>query len=470
MAQRSQKGSALNFVFIFFIVTAVLLAGATGRMQAITDESFAAAKGAVTLAIGLIGIMALWLGLTRVLEAGGLMFTIAEAGRPLMRRLFPDVPPTHPAMSAMLLNLSANLLGLGNAATPFGIKAMFELNKLNRLKGTATNAMCLFLAINTSSITLLPLGTIGVRAAAGASRPADIVLPTLIATTASTVAAVLAALLFAARDWRYRQEVEQAPASADAGDMSGPDAADRPNYDHLRVPATPKHALIGFSILAAFAGALAYRVFTLLQPVPATKALEAVQTVLPEITRMVSMARLWPFFSQELLSYWLMPGLMLLILVYGVWHGVKVYEAVTEGAKQGFDVAVRIIPFLVAILVAIGMFRASGAMEILQTLVSPVSGLIGIPAEALPMALVRPLSGSGAFALMSEIINRGPDSYASFVASTIMGCTETTFYVLAVYFGAVGVSRVRHALWCGLIADIAGMVTAGLVCRALWVG
>ena len=469
MSQGTGKSSAINIVFIFFVVAAVLLGAATGRMREVTDESFAAAKSAVTLAIGLIGIMALWLGLVRVLEAGGLMYALAEAARPFMQKLFPEIPRGHPAMSAILLNLSANALGLGNAATPLGIKAMVELNKLNPLKGTATNSMCLFLAINTSSITLLPLGVIGVRAAAGAARPADIFLPTLIATGASTVAATLFALFMARRDRGYLRQAAEArlDAAAEQGEAA---AEERESYAHLRVAPSRWQGLWALLIALCFAAALGYRMLTAAALPPQLLSVIGGPSLPlePGVLRTLALSQLWPFLLQEFLSYWLMPGLMLLIVIYGIWHGVKIYEAVTEGAKQGFDIAVRIIPFLVAILVAIGMFRVSGGMELLKAAVSPLTGYIGLPAEALPMALLRPLSGSGAFAVMSELIQRAPDSYEAFVASVIMGCTETTFYVLAVYFGAVGVSKIRYAVAAGLLADIVGVVVASLVSGFFW--
>ena len=424
---------------------AILFAGASGQMQAAADASIAAAKGAVTLAIGLIGIMSLWLGFVRILEAGGMMRQLARLVRPAMVRLFPDVPAEHPAMSAMILNISANMLGLGNAATPFGIKAMVELNRLNPLPGMATNAMCLFLAINTSSVALLPLGVMGVRAAAGSTRPFEMFVPTLIATLASTLVGVAVATWWGRRDVEYRRQIAEAqPPETDTGSEAAEAETSEPDYSHLvgQPGATGKRLAIAGLILLA--GAAVYQ--------------GAVADSLPA------------FLQNRFASYWLMPVLIFLILSYGLARGVRIYEAVTEGARQGFDIAVRIIPFLVAILVAIRMFRASGAMELLTSVLNPITGLIGMPGEVLPMALVRPLSGSGAFGVMAELIEAAPDSYTAYVASTLMGSTETTFYVLAVYFGAVGVSRIRHALLAGLSADITGIVVASLTCRLLWTG
>jgi len=448
--QPLEKPSAINIVFVGFIAVAILFAGYTGKMEEITQASFESAKTAVNLAIGLIGVMALWLGLVRVLEAGGLMYTLANILKPLMVKLFPDVPPTHPAMGAMILNISANMLGLGNAATPFGIKAMVELNKLNPLKGTATNAMCLFLAINTSSVALFPLGVIGVRAAANSSNPAAIYLPTLLATICSTVVAVSVASWLGRRDKRSLESISQDVESVNESSPeelqieSSDNQVEESDYSHLLYPTGRASQIIAWSFMLGFAGSIVYGV--------------------------IRSDNLGDFFNQDFISHWLMPILMLLIMTYGVGRGVKVYEAVTEGAKQGFDIAIRIIPFLVAILVAIGMFRASGAMETVSNLLSPLTNLIGMPAEVLPMALLRPLSGGGAFGIMSELVERSPDSYSAFVASTMMGSTETTFYVLAVYFGAVGITRLRHALVAALLADATGLIAACILSSLFWVG
>ena len=436
MSPGDPKISPINVVFVVFVMGAILFAGVSGEMQAAADASIAAAKGAVTLAIGLIGIMSLWLGFVRVLEAGGMMRQLARLVRPVMVRLFPEVPAEHPAMSAMILNISANMLG---------IKAMEELNRLNPFPGMATNAMCLFLAINTSSVALLPLGVMGVRAAAGSTRPFEMFVPTLVATLASTFVGVAVATWWGRRDAEYRQQMAQAqPLDTDSDGGMVDEEASEPDYSHLvgQAGSTGKRlAIAGLILLAATA---VYQ--------------GAVAESLPH------------FLKNRFASYWLMPVLIFLIFSYGLARGVRIYEAVTEGARQGFDIAVRIIPFLVAILVAIRMFRASGAMELLTSVLNPVTRLIGMPGEVLPMALVRPLSGSGAFGIMAELIEAAPDSYASYVASTLMGSTETTFYVLAVYFGAVGVSRIRHALLAGLSADITGVVVASLTCRLLWTG
>ena len=440
----SQKPSAINLVFVGFIAVAIIFAAYTNNMEAVTKASFESAKTAVGLAIDLIGVMALWLGLVRVLEAGGLMYTIAKYLKPLMIKLFPDVPPTHPAMGAIILNISANMLGLGNAATPFGIKAMVELNKINPLKGTATNAMCLFLAINTSSVTLLPLGVIGIRAAANSQNPAAIWIPTLIATLCSTFVGVSVALWLGKRSKKKGEapecknleleevEIEEVGKVGEVREVES--EAVEQDYSHLLYPAGKTSKLLAWLFILGFIGSWVYGV--------------------------IKVGSLGGFFNQDFLSHWLMPALILLIIVYGVGRGVKVYEAVTEGAKQGFGIAISVIPFLVAILVAIGMFRASGAMDVIANILNPITSLIQLPAEVLPMALIRPLSGGGAFGIMSELIEKAPDSYSAFVASTMMGSTETTFYVLAVYFGAVGITSIRHALVAALLADATGLIAA----------
>jgi spore maturation protein SpmB len=343
----------------------------------------------------------------------------------------------------MILNISANMLGLGNAATPFGIKAMVELNKLNPFPGTATDAMCLFLAINTSSVALFPLGVIGVRAAANSSDPAAIWLPTLLSTTCSTLVGVLVALFL-----RKRSQVSEPSIADESGQETVLQIEDEvkpveePDFSHLLYPAGLVSKIIAWGFMAGFLFSMVYGVIT--------------------------SQSLGGFFDQDFLSYWLIPTLILLIITYGVGRGVKVYEAVTEGAIQGFEIAIRIIPFLVAILVAIGMFRASGAMEALSILLNPITSLIGMPAEVLPMALIRPLSGGGAFGILSEVVERAPDSYSAFLASTMMGSTETTFYVLAVYFGAVGITRIRYSLVAALLADATGLIMACVFSALFW--
>lgn len=432
-----QKPSAINIIWLAMVVLATVTASYTGKMDALTKASFESAKDAVVLAIGLIGPMALWLGIMKVAEAGGLMQIIARWVRPLMVRLFPEVPHDHPAMSAMIMNMAANALGLGNAATPMGIKAMQELEKLAPEKGTATNAMCLFLAINTSCVTILPLGVITVRAAAGTTSPASIVIPSLIATCCSTLTAIIMAKILAARE----RKPELTTAYTKPEPIS-PTSTEPETVSELVPPGATGRIFI-WLMIAAFLGGVGYQLSLASEPFAFSAS------------------------SLNSLSSWLIPMLISGLLIFGYLRGVKVYEALTDGAKEGFSTAVRIIPFMVAIFVAIGMFRASGAMDIMITILSPITTAMGMPAEALAMALMRPLSGSGAFGLMSEIVNQGPDSFLADLVSVIQGSTETTFYVLAIYFGAVGIRRTRHALPAALCADAAGIIAAVLVCN-LW--
>lgn len=403
----------------------------TAPMDVLASAMIDSATSAVTLAIGLIGVMALFLGLMKVAEAGGLLVIIARLVRPLMQRLFPDVPAEHPAMGAMILNMSANGLGLGNAATPFGIRAMQELETLNRTPGTATNAMALFLAINTSSVTLLPTGVIALRAAAGSADAAGIVPTTLFATICSTTVAIVMAK--ACQRFWPAAGVDTAPTAAPTTDVATPDAEEK------ALAAQTERGYPGW------ASALA----------------------LGAIVALIPLTILWG----RQIAPWIIPGLMIGLLGFGVVRRVAIYETFVEGARDGFNVAVRIIPYLVAILVAVGMFRASGAMAALVTPLGALTGHLGLPAEALPMALLRPLSGSGAYGILASIINDpaiGPDSYTGYLVSTIQGSTETTFYVIAVYFGAVGIRRLRHALVAALTADVAGVAGAVVVCSYLY--
>lgn len=432
----NQKPSAINIIWLSMILIATVTAAYTGKMAEVTAASFASAKSAVTLALGLIGPMALWLGIMKVVEAGGLMKMIAHAIRPLMIKLFPDVPAEHPAMSAMIMNMAANALGLGNAATPMGIKAMKELDSLSKEKGVASDAMCLFLAINTSSVTLLPLGVITIRAGAGATNPAEILIPTLFATMVSTTVAIIAAKLLS-KGSKAPELITEIEFKEEEEKQNNEENKD------LHKPSLVSKIIIGGLILA-FVGAFISRIAA---------------GAMPELFSV-------DFFSS--ISRWLIPVLISGLLLFGFFRGVKIYEKVTEGAKEGFETAVKIIPFMVAIFVGIGMLRASGAVDIMTMILSPFTSLIGMPAEALPMALLRPLSGSGAFGMMSEIVTNEPNGFLSNLVSTMQGSTETTFYVLAVYFGSIGIRVTRHALPAALLADAAGIGAALIICRLMF--
>lgn len=429
----------MNFIFFAIVLIAFLFGGwnqilwipsegEISPMELLSKAMVESAAGSVDLAIGLVGVMTLFLGLMKVAEAGGMLTILARLIRPLMVRLFPDVPPEHPAMGAMILNLSANALGLGNAATPFGIRAVQELNKLNTKNGVATDAMALFLAINTSSVTLLPTGVIALRAALGSSDPAGILPTTLFATAGSTIIAVIAAKL-------YSKITPFSKAISSSGSETMVRSTSQPSdFSDVENAGSPYPVWVSFLALAALLGLIPLTVL-----------------------------------YGRAISPWILPLLMIGFLGFGAIRRVSVYEVFVDGAKEGFQVALRIIPYLVAILVAVGMFRASGAMAVMVGWIGRWTGRIGLPAEALPMALMRPLSGSGAYGIMASILKDpaiGPDSYTGYLVSTLQGSTETTFYVLAVYYGAIQIKRIRHTLAAGLTADVSGLIFAIIAC--LW--
>ncbi|HUM09409.1 MAG TPA: nucleoside recognition domain-containing protein [Myxococcaceae bacterium] len=434
----------LNGIFFVLIAGSVLTAAFNGTMPRVTEASLAAARGAVELALGLIGQMALWLGFFGIVREGGLMRSIARGLRPLMRRLFPEVPEDHPAMGPMILNLAANMLGLGNAATPFGLKAMAELNTLNRHPGVATNPMALFLSLNAAGVAILPLGAVAVRAALGSKDPAGIVLPSFLSTFSAAATAVVVAKLLERRP-RFAPERYSPPAAQDPVARKEPDAAALAAAEKLaqaHAPATPTRRLFALLVLVAFVVAV----------VRAARGLVETHTGF-EVFR-------------SFMSEWLLPFLMLIIVLFGIARKVKIYEVFVVAAKEGFQIAVTIIPFLVAILVGIAMFRASGAMDALARVLGPVTARIGFPVEALPMALIKPLSGTGALGVMSETMKTyGPDSFIGYLVCLLNAGTDTTFYVLAVYFGSVQVRVLRHTLVACLAADLAGYVAATALCH-----
>jgi spore maturation protein SpmA len=404
-------------------------------MEPITKASADSAKSAVDLAIGLVGQMALWLGVMKVLEEAGMLKGLARLLAPIMRRLFPDVPEDHPAMGAMIMNLAANMMGLGNAATPFGLKAMMELNKLNKQQGVATNAMALFLAINTSGIAVLPLGIVAIRASMGAQDVTGIIVPSLLVHPFSTLTAIFVCKIV--ERLGYFSVSRYAPV----------DVAEKKE-------AEPIKGLEAAEVLAqATKPTIAWKKYT---------SLLIVGVMLAAMTRLFAQAEGMHqvgSIGKDILSGWLLPGIMVVILLIGFSKGVKVYESLISGAKEGFNICITIIPFLVAILVAIGMFRASGALDFLVRGVAPITDLIGMPAEALPMAFIRPLSGSGALAVVVDTMKtHGPDSYVGFLVCIMNGSMETTFYVLALYYGSVGVKETRHTLIPCLAADFMGVM------------
>ena len=433
--------SIMNIIFLALTIISFIFAGwrqiryipgngELSPMEMMSQAMVESATGSVELAIGLVGVMALFLGLMKIAEEGGMLTFLARLIRPLMVRLFPDVPPDHPAMGAMILNLSANALGLGNAATPFGIKAMQELDKLNENKGTATDSMALFIAINTSSVTLLPTGVIALRASAGSSDPAGILPTTLFATICSTLIAILAAKTYKRFFPIIKPEIKKIRDNAIEKIKLESEASDL-QTDNSAYP-------LWISIIA--------------------------------LLLIISFLPIAVFFGRSI-SPWIIPGLMVTFLSFGIIRRVKIYETFIEGAKEGFNVALKIIPYLVAILVAVGMFRASGAMGAITGFLGKWTSGLHLPPEALPMALLRPLSGSGAYGILASVINNpatGPDTYTGYLVSTFQGSTETTFYVLAVYFGAVQIRKIRHALVSAITADIAGIIFAVIACMYLF--
>jgi spore maturation protein SpmA len=436
----------LNWIWLGLVVAAVILGGFTGQLDAVTKAAFKSCETAVlTIAIPYIGLIALWLGVMRLAEKAGLVEILASAMRPLMRRLFPDVPPDHPAMGSMLMNMAANMLGLGNAATPLGLRAMQDLETLNPRPGTATNAMCTFLAINTSSIQLVPASTVAFMAAAGARDPAAIIGTAFLATLCSTIAGI-SAVKFLEKLPGYRLPPLPTP------EPSAQPAAPQEKIVLSEAPPLPTWA---YPVLAAFFGAFAW--FACAAVVKA-----APQTSGGYVTAIV-----------QAISLLAVPFLLSFFPLFAALKKLPVYEEFVEGAKEGFHVAVRIIPYLIAILVAVGMFRAAGGIEMLSQAVGPALAAIGFPVELLPLVLMRPLSGGGANGLFNELIQAGgpaggPDSLISKMAGSIMGSTETTFYVIAVYFGSVAIRRTRHAVPAGLIADLTGVVAAIVICRLVF--
>jgi spore maturation protein SpmA len=368
----------------------------------LVQSTFEMSALGVEIALGLIGVLCLWLGFFEIAGRAGVIDTLAKLLTPLFRRLMPDVPAGHPALGSVTMNLAANMLGLDNAATPMGLKAMQELQTLNPNEDTATNAQILFLVLNTSSVTILPVTIFLFRAQQGSENPTSVFIPILLATSASTLAGLIAVAWF----------------------------------QRLR--------LFDYVVLAYLAG------FVLLM---GTFVLYLSYLPPPRLTEQSSLLGNLALFS-----------IIILFLAIGVWRKVNVYEAFIDGAKQGFEVAIKIIPYLVGMLVAIGVLRASGILDGILKGLEELFSLMGVNTEfiqALPTALMKPLSGSGARAMMLETMNtHGVDSFPAVLSAIVQGSTETTFYVLAVYFGSVGIRRVRHALTCGLLADFTGIFTA----------
>jgi len=399
----------LNWIWAGFFLVAFLaglfrwlILGEPGVWAAMVASTFDMAKTGFEVSLGLTGVMCLWLGIMRLGEKGGAVELLARGFDPLLRRLFPDIPAGHPAGASIVMNLSANMLGLDNAATPLGLKAMKELQQLNPQPDTASNDQILFLVVNASAVTVIPTAIMTYRAQLGAADPTDVFLPLLIATFCSTMVGVLVT---------------------------------------ARIQKLP----LGNPVTLAYLGGL-----TLVVGLLVGYCLSLDKETLERQTSLVA----------NLLIF----SLIVAFLLLAARRRVTFYETFVEGAKEGFTVAVGIIPYLVAMLVAVGVLRASGALDQVLGAVRWVVGSVGMDArwvDALPVALVRPLSGSGSRGLVIETMKTlGPDSFAGRLACVIQGSTETTFYVLAVYFGSVGIKNTRHAIACGLTAELAGFLGA----------
>lgn len=400
---------ALNYIWVFFILAAVLVAfgrlvvtGDPSALSAVVDSTFSSAKTGFEVSLYLTGVLTLWLGLMRVGEAGGAVGALSRLISPLFSRLFPGVPSGHPAHGAMTMNIAANMLGLDNAATPMGLKAMSELQSLNPQKERATNAQIMFLVLNTSGLTIIPVSIMAYRQQCGAANPADVFLPLLISTFVSTLVGLIA------------------------------------------VAAVQKINLLN-RVVMAYLGGLALLLAALVYSLSGLDR-DTVQTVSVAVSSAILLVVICGF------------------IILALRRKVNVYESFIDGAKDGFKTAVGIVPFLVAMLVAVGMFRASGALDFLLDGVRGAVSLVGADGrfvDALPTAFMKPLSGSGARGFMIECMQTcGPDSFAGRLSCLFQGAADTTFFILAVYFGSVGIKDTRHSVLCGLAADVAGVIAA----------
>lgn len=397
----------LSFFFVAFIACLIqwLAFGYAGIFNEVIQAAFSMAKTAFEIALGLTGILSLWLGILKVGEKGGAVQILSRIVSPLFSKLFPEIPKNHPVIGTMMMNISANMLGLDNAATPMGLKAMKQLQQLNPSNDTASNSQILFLVLNASGLTLIPVSIITYRAQMGASNPSDIFLPILLATFFSTLAGLFVTSFF--------QKIE------------------------LRHPVTIAWI---FGLCAAVFGTLFY--FSRLSP---------------EKLGIVS----------SLVSGLVLLSIIVSFLALATYKKVRAFDAFVEGAKEGFQTAVTVIPFLVAILVGVAVFRASGAMNILIDALSKILHLFGMRSDvlpALPTALMKPLSGSGARGMMIDAMNTyGADSFAGRLSCMFQGAADTTFYIIAVYFGSVGIRKTRHSVVCALSADLVGVIAAIII-------
>lgn len=443
----------LNGIWLGLLTVAALLAGLTGRLGGMTDGAIQGANAAVTVSLGLIGVMALWLGVLRLAEQAGLVTTLAKILQPFLGRLFPEVPPGHPALGSMVLNITANALGLTNAATPMGLRAMRDLQRLNPRPDTASNAMCTFLAINTGSVQLIPVTAIAVLAANGSRNPTWIVGTTLLATLCSSLTGLLV-VKTAQRLSRFRPTEDPMPTNDGCRDtppsIGSHDSAESP----VRATTRPLGWVGRCGMLLLVLAFAAFAIEATLHPPTGSEAgLQSGPIGLRALNALSLVA---------------LPFLLVSIPVYASLRGLAVHEEFVTGAKEGFETAIRIIPYLVAMLVAIGCLRGAGGIEGFTRWLQPVLNTVGYPPELVPMTLLRPLTGSGTLAAFTDLVKtHGADSLLARMGGTLFGSTETTFYVIAVYFGSIGIRRTRHAVFAGLAADLAGAIAAVAICRLM---
>jgi len=475
----------LNYIWLGLIGLAVLIGGFRGNIGEVGQAAIDRAIYAVyPLGITLLATMTLWLGLMRLAEKAGLIHRLGLALKPIMVWLFPEVPPDHPAMGAIIVNMAANILGLNNAATPLGLRAMNELESLNKRPGVATNAMCMLLAINTSSITLIPVTVITLLVAAGAKNPTVIIGTSLAATAVAHAAAIMSCKLLERSPWYRLPPVKEEAAAvppmekSDAAKASkvreGQKIEEQAEQTDKMLPWAPGSRWILATVAGFFLGLLVGTAFPELTRFLALKFDAFVpffanpaatsQTVAPEVASRFFLWRL-----VDALSLMAIPWLILFFPLYAALRRIPVYEEFVEGAKEGFHVFVRILPYIVGMLVAVGMFSAAGGMDLITSLMSPVTNFLHFPAQLVPLAVIRPFSPSASQGLLVEIFkNSGPDSLLALTAGTLYGCSETTFYVIAVYFGSVGIRKTRHAIPAGLVADVVGPIASVVICRAMF--
>jgi spore maturation protein SpmA len=451
----------LNYIWLGLILCAVLIGAATGHMKEVSDGAFKMAKAAVMdISLPLIGIMALWLGIMRLAEKSGMVQILARLLRPVMVWLFPDVPSDHPAMGSMLMNMAANMLGLSNAATPLGIRAMKDLDSLNPRPGTASNAMCTFLAINTSSIQLIPVTAVGILAVKGSTNPSSIIGSSFLATVCAAISAIIVVKFLEKLPMFRLPPITEEDRKKKAEEVSTEAA---------------KAETVTVQPLQWWGSAILIAYFLFFLVLFYHLAFREPGISIMQFFRVDNWHDRWSYVLKvaisivQTISLLSIPVLLSFFPLYAFVRRIKVYEEFVEGAKEGFQVIIKIIPNLVAILVAIGMFREAGGIQMLTDLLAPAMNLVKFPPELLPMALVRPLSGSGTLGIFTDLVTQfGPDHILSKTAATIYGSTETTFYVLAVYFGATGIKRSRHAVPAGLVADTVSIIMSVIICRMMF--